>query len=69
MADPLTPASRATWTLDGRNISEHPDYHAAEYRKVGTVLAATAHMDGIVETPEGTMACPVIPSRSPRTPR
>lgn len=42
--------------VNGRNISEHPDHHAAEYRKIGTVLAATAHMGGIVETPEGTMA-------------
>lgn len=44
------------WTIEGRNITEHPDHHAAEYRKVSTVLAAPAHMAGEVETPEGRMA-------------
>lgn len=48
--------SEIVWTVEGRNVTEHPDHHAAEFRKVGTVLAAPTVMAGVVETPEGRMA-------------
>lgn len=44
-------------TIDGRQIDRHPvSKGIAQYVKTGTVLASPAPSDGLVHTPEGSMA-------------